>query len=133
MQRPIHMELTRYACDDVIALLKSYEVLVAELLTIKNIKTVDVIDKTQKTKVNYCLLNSGLELNELCLYPGAIIDGLVKCVKAERGFVFVALNLGVQGRVTDYNNILMNCTGLDPRYREGDSVKFQIASDSLSY
>ena len=40
------MELTRYACDDVIALLKSYEVLVAELLTIKNIKTVDVIDKT---------------------------------------------------------------------------------------
>ena len=133
MQRPIHMELIRYACDDVVALLQSYQVLVEELAAIKSAKIQDVIDKTQNIKVNYCLLNTGLELNELCVYHGAIIDGLVKCIKAERGFVFVALNLGVQGRVTDNNNILMNCTGLNPRYREGDSVKFQIASESISY
>ena len=42
----------------------------------------------------------------------------------ERGFVFVALNVGMQGRVTDYNDILLNCTGINPRYKEGDSVKF---------
>ena len=60
----------------------------------------------------------------MCVYHEAIIDGLVKCVKAERGFVFVALNLGIQGRVTDYHSIAINCTGANPRYREGDWVKF---------
>ena len=90
----------------------------------KNSSIFDVLNKTQNTKINYCLMNYSLELNSLCIYSGAIIDGLIKCIKAERGFVFVALNVGMQGRVTDYNDILLNCTGINPRYKEGDSVKF---------
>ena len=117
MQRPIHQELIKYACDDVVALLKSYEVFAGEFSAMKKATIFDVIERTQQTKVNYCMMNSSLELNQLCIYTGALIDSLIKCIKADRGFVFIALNIGIQGRVTDYNNIMMNCTGQNPRYR----------------